>query len=342
MKNFSGTRKKKVRLADVARLAKVSQPTASRVANASGSVNPVIQERVKRAAKRLGFELFRKRPRVVALLLSNREILHPYHSHVLTGAEAFCAERGYSILFLRFRYDASASWRKLDLPHALQRHDLVSGYILAGTTSANLLELLRHKRMPFAVLGDNVLGVWQPPECDVVWSDDIQGACDLTNYLINIGHRDIWFLGNLRLPWFQRRYQGYLAALNEAGCVPRASEFDVDSIQEMGYLATKTILSRGEKMTALFAGRDLAAEGAYRALRERGLRVPEDISVAGFTDIEAPVMHPPLTTVRQFPEMVGQRLAELILNRIADPDLPAQQITIPTQLIKRESCAPRP
>jgi DNA-binding LacI/PurR family transcriptional regulator len=69
--------------------------------------------------------------------------------------------------------------------------------------------------------------------------------------------------------------------------------------------------------------------------------VPDDISVVGFNDIEAAVMHPPLTTVRQFPEQVGHRLARMILNRLASPDLAPQDVVIPTQLIKRESCRSR-
>lgn len=329
---------RKPTVAQVARLAGVSPATVSRVAKGSAFVDPEIEARVREAASRLGMDLLRNRPRVIGMILSNRDILHPYHSQILIEAEARCAACDYNILFLTFRYEAGVPWQKLNLPRVLQRRDLVSGLIVAGTNSPNLLELLTQRRIPFAVLGDNVLGEWNPDKCDVVWSDDIQGAYEMTRYLRSLGHRDIWFVGNRQLSWFARRHKGYVRAMEEAGLEPRMSEFDRASLQEIGYLATKSIFANGEPVTAIFAAGDLVAEGVYRALRDRGLRVPEDVSVAGFNDIEASVMHPPLTTVRQFPDQVGKQLAALIMERIRHPELAPQQFTIPTQIIKRESC----
>jgi DNA-binding LacI/PurR family transcriptional regulator len=330
--------RKNATVSQVARLAGVSPATVSRVAKGSAYVDAEIEARVREAASRLGLDLLRNRPRVIGMILSNREILHPYHSHILTGAEAYCAAHDYSVLFLTFRYDAGVPWQKLNLPRVLQRRDLLSGLIVAGTNSPNLLDLLSRKRIPFAVLGDNVLGGWEPDKYDVVWSDDVQGADEMTRYLQSLGHRDIWFIGTRRLSWFARRYSGYAKAMEDAGLRARLSEFDRVSVQEIGYLATKSIFAGGEAVTAIFAAGDLVAEGVYEALRDRGLRVPEDISVAGFNDIEGAVMHPPLTTVRQFPDQVGTQLAKLIVERVKRPDLAPQQFTIPTQIIKRESC----
>jgi len=89
------------------------------------------------------------------------------------------------------------------------------------------------------------------------------------------------------------------------------------------------------------AGDDQVAQGAYKALRDFHLRIPDDVSVTGHNDIEAAMLHPPLTTVRVFAEQVGKHLAELVLKRIECPTLPSQQFTIPTRLVKRESCQPR-
>lgn len=334
------TKKSRAKLADVARAADVSLATVSRVANGAAYVDPRIQERVHKAATRLGFDLERKRPRVVTLLLSNREILHPYHSHILSGAEAYCAAHNYRILFLTFRYDAATSWKELKLPEPLQRRDLGAGFIVAGTNSANLLAMLSNRGIPYAVLGDNVLGKWDPAASDVVWSDDIQGAYEMTRYLQSLGHTSIGFLGNSRLSWFERRREGYVKAMLDAGLELRVLEFDYPDLQELGYLGTKSILAEHPSITSIFAAADLVAEGVYRALRDRSVRIPTDVSVAGFNDIEARVMHPPLTTVRQFPELVGRRLAEMILARAAAPSLPSQRAVIPTQLVKRESTGP--
>ena len=323
----------------VADLAKVSLATVSRVANGSARVSPEVQQRVKEAALRLGVDLYRQsKANVIAFLLCNRDLLHPFHSRVLIGAEAYCAAQNYNMLFLSFRYPPNIPWREVYLSPILQRRDVVRAVIVAGVNSQNFLDVLDHKGISFAILGNNVIDQWQPEEYDVVWFDDIQGGYEATRYLQSSGHREIWFVGNYRLPWFARRYDGYRRRMEEAGLTPRQAGVDSSNEQEVGYLAAKSILVQKKAVTAIFTGSDSAAEGTYRALRDAGLHVPEDISVVGFNDIEAAMLHPSLTTVRVFPEQVGQHLAELLLNRLTRPDLPPQQLTIPTQLVRRESC----
>src|SRR5581483_6870563 len=225
--------------------AKVSAATVSRIATGSAVVDAELEQRVRRVAGRIGFDLMRNRPRVIGMVLGNREFLHPYHSHILSGAEAYCAAHDYNILFLSYRYDLNAPAEKLDLPRALERRDLACGLILAGTNAANLLKLVASRRIQFAVLGDNVLGEWDPQKYDVVWSDDIRGASEMTRYLQSLGHRDIWFVGSRKLAWFDRRYRGYAEAMAGAGIEPRISEFHAETPDEVGYLATKSTLSSG-------------------------------------------------------------------------------------------------
>ena len=177
---------KRPTVSQVARLAGVSPATVSRVAKGSTFVDAKIEARVLAAAEGLGLDLLRNRSRVIGMILSNRKILHPYHSRILSEAEACCAASDYNILFLTFHYDAGVPWRKLNLPRVLQRRDVVSGLIVAGTNSPNLLELLTHRRIPFSVLGDNVLGAWDAEKCDVIWSDDVQG--DRKSTRLNSSH----------------------------------------------------------------------------------------------------------------------------------------------------------
>lgn len=324
---------------DVAKIAGVSIATVSRVATGSSRVSEEVLQRVKAAANKLGVDLNRRgRGKVLAFILSNRPMLHPFHSHILVGAEAQCSQTEWSMLFLTLSYSTTARWRDLHIPRILERRDLVSGFIVAGTTSQNLLDLLDHERLPFAVLGNNVLGDWRPEKHDVLWFDDIQGAVELTRYLLSLGHRDIWFVGNTRLPWFARRFKGYRQAMEEAGLEPRSSEVDTDLDQELGYLATKSLLAKNAPVSAIFAGGDSNADGVCRALRDCALRIPEDISVVGFNDIEAAMLHPPLTTIHVFTDQIGKRLAQMVLNRIECPQMEPQHVTIPTQLVKRESC----
>ena len=326
---------------DVAHAAGVSFATVSRVATNSARVSPEILERVTEAAQRLGVDLQRKaKAKVIGFILSNRKMLHPFHSLLLAGAEAYCTESDYNTLFLPIQYGAKVPWRELQLPQILLRHDLVHGFILVGSNTQNLLDFLTHKRVRFAVLGNNMIGDWRENEYDVAWFDDVLGAYEMTQHLLSLGHRDIWFVGNCRLPWFARRYEGYRRAMVEAGLTPRLSEVDAEKDEDVGYLATKSILNRGDRMTAVFAGADPCAQGVYNALWDSRLRVPNDVSVAGFDDVQAVSMNPGLTSVHVFVEQVGRQLAQMLMNRITRSDLAAQRQTIPTQLVKRESCRP--
>jgi len=334
---------KKTSFNQVARIAKVSVATVSRLANGSAHVSPELRTRIVKAAAKLGVELSRStRPRanVIAFLLCNREVLHVFHSHVLAGAESHCALHDYGVLFLSFRYSANTPWKDLRLPEIITRRDVVRAAIVAGTNSQNLFTLLDHEGLPFSVLGNNVEGEWGAESYNVVNFDEIEGARELTSYLLSLGHRNIWYIGNFLLPWFVHRYEGYRQVMEEAGLTPHFSDFESNRGEEIGYLSTKSILRNASNISAIFAGDDVVARGVYRALRHKGLRVPEDISVAGFGDLEGSTLHPQLTTVRVFPRQLGARLAEVLIEGIAAPDRPPRQWVIPTELITRESCIP--
>lgn len=326
---------------DVARAAGVSFATVSRVATNNARVNPELLRRVTEAARRLGVDLHRNgRSRVIGFILGNRKMLHPFHSLLLAGAEAYCTEHDFNTLFVPVQYGAKTPWKELHVPKILLRHDLVHGFIIAGSNTQNLLDLLSHERVHFAVLGNNMIGDWRENQYDVTWFDDLLGAHEMTEYLLSLGHKDIWYVGNCRLPWFARRYEGYRRAMQEAGLVPKVSDIEADKDHDTGYLATKSILNRREPVTAIFAGSDTMAQGVYKSLWDSRIRIPDDVSVSGFDDVHGAIMHPGLTSVRVFVEQVGRQLAQTLMSRITQPDLPPQRQTMPTQLIKRESCRP--
>ena len=332
-------KKKATTLSDLARAADVSVSTVSRIATGSASVSPEIEKRVRNIASSLGIELCTTcKSRTVAFLLSNRPMLHPYHSRVLCGAEAYCALQGYKLLFISLSYPLNAGRRELHLPQLTGSRRAVCGYIISGTNSPGLLDLLNRKTVPFAVLGNNVVGDWRSQDYNVVWDDDVQGTYDAIRYLQVLGHQAIWFVGNCQLPWFSRCYAGYSRAMLEASLAPRLEDVGLENMEEVGYLATKSILGRNDSASAIFTGSTTAAYGTYRALKDAGLRIPDDISVAAVGECEPAMLDPPLTTAREFPEQTGRNLARLLLNSLANPDLGPQQTVIPTQLVKRESC----
>ena len=338
----SNSKAGRIGLREIANLAKVSVATVSRVLNGNSRVDQALQKAVLDAAAKLDIDVSsRTKTKALAFLLSNRSLLHAFHSRVLIGAEKHCTALGWDMVFLSHNYSLSVTHRELRPPQILQRQDAVRAVILAGTNSMDMLQFLQRKRITFAVLGNNVMNATNDlKEHDAVFADDIQGAYDMTRYLIGLGHREIGFVGNLRMPWFSRCLAGYRRAMNDAGLSERLNSTDSEDDIESGYLGTKSLLAERKRITAILAGDDPTAHGVYKALRASGLRIPEDISVCGCNDTVGSWLHPPLTTTREFPEQLGKQLAEVVLNRIHSPSLPPQRVTVPTELVKRDSCHP--
>jgi DNA-binding LacI/PurR family transcriptional regulator len=333
------SKKNKFGLREIASAAHVSVSTASRVLNGNKRVDPALQKVVLDAAAKLGVDLLqRNSTKALAFLFSNRTMMHTFHYSVLLGVEAYCSAHGWDTVFLLFNYLPHVPWKELHLPNVVHHRDIVRAVILAGTNSSNLLELLNHKGITHVVLGNNIIGETRDLKSDVVFSDDVQGGQDMTQYLISLGHRRICFVGNTRLPWFARFFEGYRRTMIEAGLEPLQSSIDTEDDTESGYLGAKSLLTRNEPVSAIIAGNDLTAHGVYKGVRDSGLGIPDDISVAGCDDTIGAWLYPRLTSVREFPDQIGRQMAEMILNRIADPSLPQQNVTIPTELIKRDSC----
>lgn len=330
---------KKKSFRDLAQAAGVSPATVSRIAKGQVNVDAAMRARVRKVAEKLGIDLEPKRTEtanIIAFLLANRDLLHNFQARILFGSQAYCAAQERELLFMSFRYSPLTPAKDLHLPNILSQRGIVRAMILSGTNSPNMLDALLERELPFAVLGNNVIGDWDPTKFDTVYSDDVQGASELTDHLIAGGHRAIWFIGDVELPWYARCAEGYRRSMLRAGLEPRFSEIHSDD-RQLGYLSMRSIILRGEPVTAVFAGSDQIAAGVYEALKQLGLHVPNDISVAGFNDSESALMDPPLTSVREFPEELGRHLAEFAQRRVQKPDRDAQSLTIPTRIVIRQS-----
>jgi DNA-binding LacI/PurR family transcriptional regulator len=329
----------KIGLREIASAAGVSISTVSRILNGNNRVDPELRQVVLNTVAKLDIDLSqRDKAKALVFLLSNRGVYDAFHSRILLGAEASCVAHGWDMLFLSYNYLPKTPWRELHLPKVVQRHDMVRGVILTGTNFENLIELLSNKGITSVILGNNVSGDPKGLKADIVSSDEVQGSSDAIHYLINLGHRHICYIGNDRLPWFARCYAGYCRAMEEAGLKPRLSSIDSEDFTEIGYLGTKSLLASGEPVTAIFAGNDPTAHGVYKALRDCGFSIPDDISVVGCNDTVGGMLYPALTTIREFPEQLGKQMVEVLLRRISAPLLAPQNVTIPTEFIKRDSC----
>lgn len=331
---------KKVRLQDIARAAGVSGATVSRLVNRTGRVSPELEARVQRTAGRLNVDLAaRLKPRLIGFVLGNRPLLHPFHSRILAGVEAGCAEHDYHVVFLSLHYRPDVPADQLDVPRLLLRQDILDGYVLAGVHGQNLIDLLSRTSGAIAVQGNNVLRPWHEHQHDTVWYDDVGGGYQMTRHLLSLGHRDIWFVGNRHYPWFDRCYDGYARAMSEAGGLARAVASDRAQAREAGQHGMHSLLAQRAPVTAIVAGSDATAQGACDAIRDAGLQVPADISVGGLDDIEAATMHPRLASIRIDLEEVGRQLADAVISRITTPPPGVRAVMVPTTLVTGASAA---
>jgi len=332
---------KKLTLNKLARTAGVSAATVSRIIAGNRSVDPAIRTRVLKTAQKLGMDLDdwrRGKPRIIAFLLSNRDALQSFQARVLLGAQGYCALHKWEMLFTSFRYSPDTPPKALHFPQLLSGQTNAQAVILGGSNSPNLLAAFNDRGIPFVVLGHSVTGDWKPETYDVAYTDDVSGAKEATLHLIAQGHQTVGFIGNTQFPWFKRCSIGYSHAMTDAGLKPNIVDIRSEGFQ-LGYLALKSLLSKSPRPSAIMVGTDQVAAGVYFAIREANLSVPADISVFGFNDTQGEFMSPPLSSVREFPEELGRHMAEFVINRLRDPSIPPQHITIPCQLIHRNSVA---
>ncbi|HIC94761.1 MAG TPA: LacI family transcriptional regulator [Anaerolineae bacterium] len=325
-----------VTIKDVAERAGVAPSTVSRALNNRGRVSPETRERVLRAARELGYRpamagrgLALGRTENLGFLIHHRQSLDPgsFYGEVLAGVDSEARAHGFHVLFSA---DVSEN-----LP-AMVKERRVDGLILAGCDiPRDLIVALKARGVPL-VLVDNHLD-----EVDSVVTDNIGGAREAVAHLIRLGHEKIGFIcewfGDLS---FAERFEGYKLALQEHG-LPFDESLTAEGLPrqpESGYVAMKRLLEKAVP-SAVFAANDMTAAEAIRVIKERGLKVPEDIAVVGFDDGSlAPHTEPPLTTMRVFRERMGIMAARRLLELIEEPDQPPVQIKLATQLIVRGSC----
>jgi DNA-binding LacI/PurR family transcriptional regulator len=196
-----------------------------------------------------------------------------------------------------------------------------------------------HEALEAAAAGYQPLVVWggqigRQSYC-TVGTDNLGGALAAVGHLLAIGRKRIVFFGDPTAPEIQLRYQGYRRALERAGLEPR-HVIPAHLTADAAYDTTKSLIGTRRRFDAVFAATDVIAISAIRAITAAGLRVPEDVAVAGFDDVAfAKHTNPPLTTVRQDLERGARMLVDLTFRRIAGEDAPS--VTMPAELVIRES-----
>jgi len=331
-----------ITIRDVARRAGVSTMTVSRVINGSGYASLETRRRVEGAVDELGYvpnavarHLRSKRTKTIALVLS--DITNPFFTTIARGVEDAAARRGYAVMFANT--DESES-EEIQYLRMLAQRQIDGVLLVPAGRSGESFRLLRTQSIPVVVIDRRV----SARQIDEVRCDSEEGAYRLVHHLIGLGHRRIATItGRRNISTSMDRVVGYARALTEAGIEvdPNLIRYDSFSLRA-GYERTKEILAIPERATAIFAANNFIAFGALRALRESGLRVPDDMSLVTFDDLPDDWHDDPLLTVLAQPAYeVGRQAAELLLDRLAGKDRTKRRvILLPGELIIRRSSAP--
>lgn len=344
-----GTRR--VTIVDVAAHAQVSTTAVSKVMRNAYGVSPAMREKVNAAIAELGY-----RPRAAARGMRGRtytigvvlpDIRNPFFPDIVDGISGFLRDTEYQVMIgtgTRMNVpgvsatDAEAELRLIDS----MADRGMDGMILVAPAATQKRVDEAAAGVPIVVIGRHM----RSARHDTVVDDDARGAALVVDHLAGLGHRRIAHIDQ-REPDAGRaatmpnavRTRGYRDAMAAHGLTP-----DVVSTgytEEGGYLGAKQLLARAEPPTAVFAGADIVAMGVLTAVAEAGLRVPEDLSVAGYDNTSFAALGPiGLTSVDQAGHQIGADAARLLQERIAHRERPSTFITTSPGLVVRRTTAP--
>ncbi len=325
---------------DVAALAGISYTTVSHVLNKTRPVSEEVRLKVEAAIAALDYvpsavarSLKAKTTATIGLLVPNS--LNPYFAELARGIEDYCERNNYCVILCNS--DDNPDKQRSYLRVLLEKR--VDGLIVASTGGDESFAAgLSAVRTPMVIVDRGVVGL----ETDMVRIDHEEGAYLATRHLLGLGHRAIAFIGGPdNTSVAQLRLAGHLRALRQAKIkVPAKWLLSSDFTSTGGYQAAARLLD-SERPSAIFAGNDLLGIGVLRAAAERNIRVPDELSVIGFDDIQmSRYVYPALTTVGQSILHLGETAAELLLRRIATPHVPIDQRIVVPSIVLRESTAP--
>jgi len=325
---------------DVAALAGISYTTVSHVVNNTRPVSQEVRVKVEAAIKSLDYvpsavarSLKAKTTATIGLLVPNS--LNPYFAELARGIEDYCERNGYCVILCNS--DDNPDKQRSYLRVLLEKR--IDGLIVASAGGdSGLVQGLAGVKTPMVIVDRGLEGV----DADLVRIDHEYGAYLATRHLLELGHRDIATIGGpATTSVAQMRQAGFRRALKEAGITASPSRMLESDFTSTGGYNAAAMLLESNPPSAIFAGNDMIGIGVLRAAAERNVRVPSQLSVIGFDDIQmSRYVYPALTTVGQSILQLGEMAAEVLLRRIATPDLATDQRIVTPSIVLRESTAP--
>lgn len=323
---------------DVADAAGVSIATVSRVLSDKPYVRQELRQRVMDAMEDLDYRpnlvarsLRAQKSRIIGLIVS--DIRNPFFTSVSRAVEDFAQEMGMSIFLCNSDENPSKELMYLEQMHG----ENVAGIILSPTRqTADDFPKVIISDLPLVVIDRRVRGA----DVDSVLIDNYEAAYKLAEHLLSDGHQRIGALFGIASTTGRERRKGFIQAIQEHGI-----KLDPDLISyinptdEDGYLSAKKLLNLPNRPDAIYTSNGLLATGAFRALRESQLAIPDEIAFATFDDTPwAALVNPSVTVIRQPTYEIGKTASELLYERIKDPSRPTRQIVLSSTLIVRDSC----
>jgi DNA-binding LacI/PurR family transcriptional regulator len=335
-----------VSIKDIARAAQVSHSTVSRALRNSPLVNTQTRALIHKLAGEAGYtvsavgrSLVTKRTSTIGVVVTT--IADPFAGEVVSGIEEFALTHDYSVILAACHADPDRELRAVD---SLQERRVDGILVMASRIGALYLQRLSGMKVPIVLINSHHPG-------EFVYSiriDNVAGARLATKHLVELGHRRIAYIGDrFGFQSDMERLAGYRETLEEAdlGFEPDLVVHG-DGTPDGGRLAMLQLLSRPERPTAVFCYNDREAIGAMRAVREQGLRVPRDVSIAGFDDLFlSSYTDPPLTTIQQPKREMGLQAGEMLLqllhSQIPHGEKPESRVTTGVLIVRGSTAPPR-
>ena len=335
-------KKNKVSIKDVAAKSGVSTATVSHVINGTRFVSEEVSLKVKEAMKELNYvpnpvarTLRSHQSHLIGLIIPVKEYTdtaNAFFMMVAQGIEETLTKNGYKLILCNSYENPDVEKEHIQMFNA----QLVDGLILAptGNDYSYLNEILT-RQFPVAFVDrkpQNYLG-------DCILSNNFQGAYDATEHLIKKGHKQIGFMsGDLGLTTSDDRFEGYKQALSDYNVEFNETFVKQDYASlENGYKMAKEFVEQ-KQVSAIFIANNNMTMGAISYFQEQYIKIPDEIAIVGFDDYDwAKIINPPLTTVKQPAFELGQKAAEVILNRIRNQQQEPQEHVLDTTLIVRKS-----
>ncbi len=327
-------------LEDVARQAGVSRATVSRVINGEKNVNEQTRQKVMEVIQQINFQpnvaarsLAAGRTNVIGLVIPAGVaaiFADPYFPLLIQGVTTACNARDYSVML----WLADPEYERRMIRQVLHSGLLDGVLVSSMLTDDPIVRALHESKKPFILIGRH-------PTLDVNYidADNVQGAREATLHLLRLGYKRVATItGPQNMIAGLDRLEGYRLALKERGIAydPQLVA-EGDFSESGGYMAMHALLPY--KPDAVFAATDMMAEGAMRAIRKAGLRIPQDIAIVGFDDMpNASRLSPPLTTIRQPTQRMGALAVNTLIDIIQNPAESKRHIVVPVELVIRESC----